>query len=130
MTDAQIKQWKVERDIARAIKDEEERKKALEKVYDHRDDLQMECIQHQADRIKTCLAKSTNIEAEITELKNATTNQQVQINKCLETDGEFRRMKECGKGVALGVKIAIAVGSVIGFEALKGLVTALGNIIK
>lgn len=52
MTAAQIEQWKRERDIARAIQDPKERAIALEKVYDHRDDMQMECIQHQADRIK------------------------------------------------------------------------------
>ena len=55
MTAEQIEQWKRERDIARAIQDHTERTIALEKVYDHRDDMQMECIQHQADRIKAGL---------------------------------------------------------------------------
>lgn len=52
MTDEQICQWKVERDIARGIKDSEERRIALEKVYDHRDEMQMTCIAHQSMRQK------------------------------------------------------------------------------
>lgn len=121
MTDEQIESWRVEREIARSISDPDERNKALQKVYDHRDEMQMTCIAHQSMRQKEMIV-------DITELKKMTNDQQKQINKCLETDSEFRRMKERGKGMALGVKIAIAVGSVIGFEALKGLVTALSNI--
>lgn len=52
MTEKQIKDWKVERDIARAIKDEEDRRIAVQKVYDHRDDMMMECIAHQSTRVK------------------------------------------------------------------------------
>lgn len=52
MTEKQIKDWKVERDIARAIKYEEDRRIAVQKVYDHRDDMMMECIAHQSNRVK------------------------------------------------------------------------------
>jgi hypothetical protein len=52
MTEKQIKDWKVERDIARAIKDEDDRRIAVQKVYDHRDDMMMECIAHQSNRVK------------------------------------------------------------------------------
>lgn len=52
MTEEQIKNWKVERDIARAIKEEESRTIALQSVYDHRDDMMMECIAHQSNRVK------------------------------------------------------------------------------
>lgn len=52
MTDEQIKNWKRERDIAREIADEDSRKKALEQVYDHRDEMMMECIAHQSNRVK------------------------------------------------------------------------------
>lgn len=52
MTDDQIEQWKVEREIARAIADPDSRKAALEKVYDHRDEMQMQCIAHQSRRQK------------------------------------------------------------------------------
>lgn len=52
MTKKQIKDWKVERDIARAINDEEDRRIAVQKVYDHRDDMMMKCIAHQSNRVK------------------------------------------------------------------------------
>ena len=52
MTDDQIKQWKYERDMARAIHNKEDRDKALRKCYDNRDDMMMTCIAHQGDRVK------------------------------------------------------------------------------
>lgn len=55
MTEDQIEQWKKERDIARAISDDASRGVALQEVYDHRDDMMMECIAHQSDRVKMIL---------------------------------------------------------------------------
>ncbi|MGN0846443.1 MAG: hypothetical protein ACI4RA_03550, partial [Kiritimatiellia bacterium] len=56
MTDEQIAAWKKERDIAREIADPESRRKALEAVYDHRDEMQMTCIAHQSKRQKEMIA--------------------------------------------------------------------------
>lgn len=55
MTDEQIKAWKHERDMARAIVDETDREIALQKCYDNRDEMMMTCIAHQGDRIKLIL---------------------------------------------------------------------------
>lgn len=52
MTDDQIKAWKVERDMARAIENENDRNKALQTAYDHRDEMMMTCIAHQSKRVK------------------------------------------------------------------------------
>lgn len=52
MTDEQIKAWKVERDMARAIESESDRNKALQTAYDHRDEMMMTCIAHQSKRVK------------------------------------------------------------------------------
>lgn len=52
MTDEQIKSWKHERDMARAILNEADRQVALQKCYDNRDEMMMTCIAHQGDRIK------------------------------------------------------------------------------
>lgn len=52
MTDEQIKAWKVERDMARAIESESDRNKALQTAYDHRDEMLMTCIAHQSGRVK------------------------------------------------------------------------------
>jgi hypothetical protein len=52
MTDEQIAQWRVERDMARAIENEADRNKALQTAYDHRDEMMMICIAHQSKRVK------------------------------------------------------------------------------
>ena len=52
MTDEQIKAWKHERDMARAIVNETDRQVALQKCYDNRDEMMMTCIAHQGDRVK------------------------------------------------------------------------------
>lgn len=52
MNDEQIAQWKVERDMARAIENEADRNKALQTAYDHRDEMMMTCIAHQSKRVK------------------------------------------------------------------------------
>lgn len=52
MTDEQIKAWKHERDMARAIQSESDRQVALQKCYDNRDEMMMTCIAHQGDRVK------------------------------------------------------------------------------
>lgn len=69
MTDEQILQWKKERDIARAIADEASRKVALEKVYDHRDEMQMTCICHQARRQKEMAEEIRSSRRDIETLK-------------------------------------------------------------
>lgn len=52
MTDEQIKDWKHERDMARAISNDADRQVALQKCYDNRDEIMMTCIAHQGDRVK------------------------------------------------------------------------------
>lgn len=52
MTDEQIAQWMVERDMARAITNEADRQIALQTAYDHRDEMMMTCIAHQSKRVK------------------------------------------------------------------------------
>lgn len=91
MTEEQIRNWKVERDIARSIKDENERRAALEKVYDHRDEMQMECIAHQSDRVKAIKANLEAMKVEISDVKK-------DLRPCVETDKEYRIQKERIKG--------------------------------
>lgn len=52
MTDDQIKDWKHERNMARAIKNDADRAVALQDCYDHRDEMMMTCIAHQSKRVK------------------------------------------------------------------------------
>lgn len=68
MTDEDVKNWEIERDIARAIKDPEDRRRACEKVYDHRDFLMMTCIAHQSGRVKEIKERQGAIEEKVDSL--------------------------------------------------------------
>lgn len=89
----QIKNWKKERDIARAIQDPTARAIALEAVYDHRDDMQMECIQHQADRIKTSLANDAILDKDIKQVKSELASMKKELAPCVESDKDYRSWK-------------------------------------
>ncbi len=98
MTEEQIRNWKVERDIARSIKDENERRAALEKVYDHRDEMQMECIAHQSDRVKAIKANLESMKDEVSCMKVEISDVKRDLRPCVETDKEYRIQKERIKG--------------------------------
>ena len=65
MTDQQIEQWKREREIARSIEDTHSREVALQQVYDHKDDMMMQCIAHQSNRIKDMEVRVRQIDADM-----------------------------------------------------------------
>lgn len=93
MNAKQIEDWKRERDIARAIRDPEERKIALVKVYDHRDDMQMECIAHQAERIKIGLQNDAILDGKIETVKRNLADFKKEVEPCLESDKDYRAWK-------------------------------------
>lgn len=99
MTSEQIANWKRERDIARAIADPVERERAFTKVYDHRDDMQMECIQHQADRIKTGLTNDAILDRELKALKTDVGEIRKELKPLKESDREFREAKIEARGM-------------------------------
>lgn len=99
MTDEQISAWKRERDIAREIKDPEERRIALEKVYDHRDEMQMTCIAHQSKRVKDMTSDMAAIKKDIEPLKKT----QREINeKKVEARGAMKMLKVIKWVAAIG----------------------------
>lgn len=103
MTDDQIKDWKHERDMARAIKNEEDRAVALQKCYDHRDEMMMTCIAHQSERVK---AQGNKIE-EIMEHHNA----MVQSHKTFQSMlAEEKVEKETYKKILAVIKWVAALG--------------------
>jgi len=113
MTEDQIAQWKRERDIARKIEDPESRKRALEEVYDHRDEMQMTCIAHQANRIKQCLANDIEMERNINDMRSEVKEVKKDMKPLQESDREFREAKIEARGMnrLIGwVKIACASG--------------------
>ena len=116
MTNEQIAQWKRERDIAKAIKDQKERAIALEKVYDHRDDLQMECIQHQADRIKMSLQNDQILNAKVEKIE-------ADLKPLKETDVDYRAWKLRAQGAQMLWKILRYAAAIGGSSAVTYLLT-------
>lgn len=92
MTDEQISQWKTERDIARAISDDKSRDIAMQKVYDHRDEMMMTCIAHQSARTKGLVSDVSQLKRDMEPVK--------------ATDREFREMKAKRSGFMLAVSVA------------------------
>lgn len=90
MTAEQIQQWKVERDIARRAKNPE----LLQTAYDHRDDMMMECIQHQADRVKLGLQNDAEMASEIRDIKT-------ELKPLKATEREYREDKLKAQGMII-----------------------------
>lgn len=123
MTAEQIEQWKRERDIARAIKDPTERVTALEKVYDHRDDMQLECIQHQADRIKTSLQNDAILSGKIDKLDGRVAKVEVEMKPLKETDKDYRAWKLRAEGAKLLWRLLRYAAAIGGSSAITYLLT-------
>ena len=116
MTADQIEQWKRERDIARAIQDPKERSIALEKVYDHRDDMQLECIQHQADRIKISLQNDQVLSAKVEKIE-------ADLKPLKESDVDYRAWKLRAQGAQMLWKILRYAAAIGGSSAVTYLLT-------
>ena len=65
MTEEQVEQWKVEREIAAKSGDQ----KLIDLAEEHRDQMMMHCIQRQADRIKKVSADNDEIKRDIADIK-------------------------------------------------------------
>lgn len=120
MTDEQIAAWKTERSIARGIKDPEERRIALEKVYDHRDEMQMTCIAHQSGRVKELLSRS---EANTDGLKEL--NDRIVPLEAMKK--EYEKLKERSIGAKWGFRIALILVGKFGWDAISSLFSSFGS---
>ena len=104
MTDEQIKAWKHERDMARAIVNETDRQVALQKCYDNRDEMMMTCIAHQGDRVKLIMKDH---------------NDMVQSHKTFQSMlAQEKHEKEVYKKVLAVVKWLVALGGGGGIGAI------------
>lgn len=123
MTAAQIEQWKRERDIARAIQDPESRRVALEKVYDHRDDMQMECIQHQADRIKAGLENDAVLNAKLDKMGGRVESVENELVPLKKTHKEFEAWKLRAQGAQLLWRLLRYAAAIGGSSSITYLLT-------
>lgn len=102
MTDEQIEQWKVERDIARRS----EKSDLIQAAYDHRDEMMMTCIAHQSSRQKTLIADVAALKEDVKPLK--------------ADHAELIAGKERRKGFMMAIKLAkYLVASGLGAALMK-----------
>lgn len=71
MTEEQVAKWQARRDEAKRIEDPVAREKALDIVYDLKDDMQLDCQRKMADRIKDLVESDKEQRLEINEIKGA-----------------------------------------------------------
>lgn len=69
MTEDQVKKWQAKRDEAKKIEDPVAREKALDIVYDMKDDMQLDCQRKMADRIKDLVKSDGEQRDDINEIK-------------------------------------------------------------
>lgn len=74
MTEEQVLKWQKRRDEAKQIEDPVAREKALDIVYDLKDDMQLDCQRKMADRIKDLVESDKAQRREINEIKGAVTS--------------------------------------------------------
>ena len=71
MTEDQVKKWMARRDEAKKIEDPKAREKALDIVYDMKDDMQLDCQRKMADRMKGLVESDREQRNDINEIKTS-----------------------------------------------------------
>jgi hypothetical protein len=71
MTEEQVTKWQARRDEAKRIEDPVAREKALDIVYDMKDDMQLDCQRKMADRIKDLVKSDGEQRDDINEIKTS-----------------------------------------------------------
>lgn len=104
MTEDQVRTWQRRRNEAKEIEDPVARQKALDIVYDMKDDLQLDCQRKMADRIKQLVENDEVQHGEIAEIKTSVDKLNKDFEEDHETVQEVREGKLKAKGVMLALK--------------------------
>lgn len=125
MTEEQVARWQARRDEAKRIEDPVAREKALDMVYDLKDDMQLDCQRKLADRIKDLVSSDREKRIGIDEIKtsvNAVRQELDRYKRDFDADHatveEFRENRLRAHGFVLAVKwlgylLAAGGGSVV-----------------
>ena len=87
MTEEQVVKWQARRDEAKSIEDPVAREKALDIVYDLKDDMQLDCQRKMADRIKGLVDSDKEQRREINEIKGSVDSLKRDFDR---HEGEFK----------------------------------------
>lgn len=118
MTEDQVRMWQRRRNEAKEIEDPAARQKALDIVYDMKDDMQLDCQRKMADRIKQLVESDEVQQGEIAEIKTSVKDLQSGFEVDHETVQEIREGRLKATGVMLAIKwlgylLAAGGGSIV-----------------
>lgn len=104
MTEDQVRTWQKRRNEAKEIEDPVARQKALDIVYDMKDDMQLDCQRKMADRIKQLVENDEVQQGEIAAIKSSVQELQSGFEEDHETVKEIKEGKLKASGVVLALK--------------------------
>ena len=130
MTEEQVRTWQKRRNEAKEIKDPEARQKALDFVYDLKDDMQLDCQRKMADRIKDLVASDEVQREEIAEVKIAVEGLQQGFEADHETVQGFREGKLRVSGALLLLKWLGYLLAAGGGSLVTWFVTAANKVVE
>ena len=127
MTEEQVRMWQRRRNEAKEIEDPAARQKALDIVYDMKDDMQLDCQRKMADRIKGLVESDKVQQGEIAEIKTSVKELQGGFEEDHETVQEIRDGKLKAKGAMLMLKWLGYVAAAGGGSIVTWLLSAAGG---
>lgn len=134
MTEEQVTKWQTRRDEAKRIMDPIAREKALDIVYDLKDDMQLDCQRKMADRIKDLVESDKAQRREINEITDSVKTLEGNLarhEKDFEADhkvvNEVREQKLKASGAMMTLKWLGYVAAAGGGVAIKWLLEAVNK---
>lgn len=134
MTEEQVAKWQARRDEAKRIEDPVAREKALDIVYDLKDDMQLDCQRKMADRIKDLVKSDGKQRDDIDEIKTSVAAMKTDLDnhkKDFEADhkvvNEVREQKLKASGAVTALRWLGYVAAAGGGAAVKLLLDALNK---
>lgn len=134
MTGEQVAKWQARRDEAKRIEDPVAREKALDIVYDLKDDMQLDCQRKMADRMKGLVESDKEQRNDINEIKTSVAAMKTDLDnhkKDFEADhevvNEVRENKLKASGAMAALKWLGYVAAVGGGVAVKWILEVINK---
>ena len=133
MTEAQVLKWQARRDEAKKIEDPVAREKALDMVYDLKDDMLLDCQRKVGDRIKLLVDNDEKQRQEVREIKESLQEMKTDMEQqaaAFRTDhatliedheaiNEYKEQKLRASGFVMALKVLGYVAAAGGGVAVK-----------
>lgn len=134
MTEEQVAKWQARRDEAKRIEDPVAREKALDIVYDLKDDMQLDCQRKMADRMKGLVESDREQRNDINEIKTSVAAMKTDLDnhkKDFEADhkvvNEVREQRLKASGAMTALRWLGYVAAAGGGVAIKWLLEVINK---